>query len=420
MAAGGIPKKTRAGKTADERKKQLELNIARAEAKVTQKESDEKVQQAEEEIARLRKQLELSDEKLMALADADLGDPMEIEGTEGQDTDGQGKGAQGENAQDENAQGTDGEEAVKIKKEPDETGGKGGILKSVEGKGIKSDEKPLFVLGDEHLRSNAQRPSLPVIDGETALYSRPGPAPGSDGKTVGWVTRFSKQKLYINMYGPKNSARYRLEPYADSELYDDPPEKDFSNADNRHGDEKSGKAFKYTKRHIKGIFGVAWKHDTEIPEVENLDLIDPEQVKSWRHMPTYILIAWQVGDVIKKTWEPRQALRARWGTKAADEAIYKAAEEAESRFAMAQTGERIAKSRSPSSGLADLLVRNQREKSLATDRSAGSQIPSADQEMLQKLLGQLSIVDILQHLPPQEKLKVAAALQNNSAILAAA
>ncbi|KAJ4176398.1 hypothetical protein NW755_014439, partial [Fusarium falciforme] len=197
--------------------------------------------------------------------------------------------------------------------------------------------------------------------------------PVKDVKTVGWSG--GRFKGYINMYGKKSAARYRLERSAfPAEYEDNPPENEkASNPKNRYGDElaDSGK-FKYTKRHIRGIFGVAWKAAGSRVSRHDLDCINPDLVDNWRGVPTYVLIAWDINGNIQKSWETRACLRDRWGKKDADIAIYEAAVEAEDRYVQVKTGKRPAKSRSPSVGLAQGHVRKQREKSLGMNRSSPS------------------------------------------------
>ncbi|KAH6874151.1 hypothetical protein B0T10DRAFT_465825 [Thelonectria olida] len=103
---------------------------------------------------------------------------------------------------------------------------------------------------------------------------------------------------------------------------------------------------------------------------DDLDCINPDIVQNWRNSPTYVLIAWDIDGKINKTWETRACLRDRWGKKDADIAIYEAAVEAEGRYMEAKTGKRLAKSRSPSVGLAQGHVRKHREKSLGIKRSS--------------------------------------------------
>ncbi|KAF9771185.1 hypothetical protein IL306_011188 [Fusarium sp. DS 682] len=209
-----------------------------------------------------------------------------------------------------------------------------------------------------------------------ALYTFPGTKPVKNVKTVGWSGgRFTG---YINMYGKKSVARYRLERSAFPAQYEDSPPKEekVSNPKNRHGDKlmDSGK-FKYTKRHIRGIMAVAWKSAGPGVSRNDLDCINPDLVDNWRGVPTYVLIAWDIdgdGLNIKKTWETRACLRDRWGKKDADIAIYEAAEEAEDRYVEAKIGKRPAKSKAPSVGLAQSHVLKHREKSLGVKRSSPS------------------------------------------------
>ncbi|EXK83420.1 hypothetical protein FOQG_12282 [Fusarium oxysporum f. sp. raphani 54005] len=209
-----------------------------------------------------------------------------------------------------------------------------------------------------------------------ALYTFPGTKPVKGVKTVGWSGgRFTG---YINMYGKKSVARYRVERSSFPAQYEDslPKEEKVSNPVNRHGDElKDNGKFKYTKRHIRGIMAVAWKPVGLGVSRNDLDCINPDLVRDWKRVPTYVLIAWDIdgdGRNIKKTWETRACLRTRWGKKDADIAIYEAAAEAEDRYEEAKTGKRPAKSKSPSVGLAQSHVIKQREKSLGVNLSSPS------------------------------------------------
>ena len=107
-------------------------------------------------------------------------------------------------------------------------------------------------------------------------------------------------------------------------------------------------------------------------------LIDPDQIEAdGRKWPgTYVFIAWDVNGTTEKRWEPRQALRVRWGKKVADKAIFEAACEAEGRYDEVLSGERRATSKSPSVGLAEGTARKFREKSLSIGRLSLSRLPT--------------------------------------------
>jgi hypothetical protein len=59
-------------------------------------------------------------------------------------------------------------------------------------------------------------------------------------------------------------------------------------------------------------------------------VVDKDDEKRWP--TTYVFIAWDVNGTAEKKWEPRQALRARWGKKQADKAIFEAAYKSEERY----------------------------------------------------------------------------------------
>jgi hypothetical protein len=66
--------------------------------------------------------------------------------------------------------------------------------------------------------------------------------------------------MYINQYKPKNAAKHRLESFTTSGEYEDekPSSENVSNIYNRHGDEVlPNNKFRFTKRHIIAIYGVA-------------------------------------------------------------------------------------------------------------------------------------------------------------------
>ncbi|KFA66736.1 hypothetical protein S40285_09490 [Stachybotrys chlorohalonatus IBT 40285] len=229
-----------------------------------------------------------------------------------------------------------------------------------------------------------------------SLYTFPAAKASKDGETVGWIGRGTRSTKFINRYGKKSAAIYRLDKHAYSLDYEEDPPIDqcFSMTKNRYGDKKTeNDKLMYTRRHILDIFGIAWRAAGPCPSSQDLDLIDPSKGPNWREVPTKILIAWQVGGEVKKTWETRQCLRIRWGVKEADEIIFKAAQKAQDRYDENQIGRRPAKSKSPSVGLVRGDVERHREQSLGKQRSspsqssprARSQSPQLDADTLERL-----------------------------------
>ncbi|KAF4455625.1 hypothetical protein F53441_2094 [Fusarium austroafricanum] len=337
----------------------------------------------QEEIARLRDALQKRDEELASLTtqqlidlDVEMKDNNSDEDEDSWSNNGNRKKSKKEKRKEakkrkkENTTKTQVEAVIPSIETPGPTG-------DVEDEGglFKTDSETESDGDDSDVNSDSDSDSAAFSDEEygKALYTFPGTKPVKDVKTVGWSGgRFTG---YINMYGKKSVARYRLERSAFPAQYEDSPPKEekVSNPKNRHGDKlnDSGK-LKYTKRHIRGIMAVAWKSAGPGVSRNDLDCINPDLVDNWRGVPTYVLIAWDIDGVIHKTWETRACLRDRWGKKDADIAIYEAAEEAEERYVEAKTGKRPAKSRSPSVGLAQGHVRKHREKSLGTNRSSPS------------------------------------------------
>ena len=190
------------------------------------------------------------------------------------------------------------------------------------------------------------------------------------------------------MYGKKSAARYRIEDAADTAEYEDSLQTEDKKQQcvtlrkNRFGDRKlDNDKWEFTKRHMRSIYGVAWEGAGTGDSAADLKLIEPYEGRP-RWPGTYVLVAWVTGtypdtngaskEKIEKAWETRATLRARWGTKSADENIYKAACEAEMRYEEAVTGKRRAVSRTPSVGLIDADLRRFREQSLAADRASSS------------------------------------------------
>ncbi|KFA69017.1 hypothetical protein S40285_10927, partial [Stachybotrys chlorohalonatus IBT 40285] len=137
-------------------------------------------------------------------------------------------------------------------------------------------------------------------------FSFPGVEPARDGATVGYAfsDRFRK---YINRYGKRSVARYRLEKHAQDPKYDDlpvlPPKHWVSNAENRLGEKKTAQN-KYVYKRCK-ILGVAWKTVGFGPSRRDLDLINPDNDPNYRSVPTYCLVKWETGDI---RWETRATI----------------------------------------------------------------------------------------------------------------
>ncbi|KAM0278408.1 hypothetical protein ACHAQH_005163 [Verticillium albo-atrum] len=259
--------------------------------------------------------------------------------------------------------------------------------KAADDKGAKAadieDEKPLFVATNERTDDDDQ--DRLDEDGEEALFVRHIPKHGDHIQTVGWG-KGQTGTFYINRHGKKGASKYRLESLAESAEYEDREKNDedphkVTNSENRYGDKKlpNGK-WKYTKRHIIGIWGVAW--ECPVGCGDNLDLINPDVVDKWP--TTYVLIMWDIEGQRKKVWETRSSLRSRWTKKGADAAIYEAACEAEDRYTEAETGARPASSRSPSHGLAETATarfRAQSHKDENHDRKVQFQVDKGAQDI---------------------------------------
>ncbi|KAH7363526.1 hypothetical protein B0T11DRAFT_329497 [Plectosphaerella cucumerina] len=144
-------------------------------------------------------------------------------------------------------------------------------------------------------------------DGEEALYIRHTPKPNEQVETVGWGN-VKRTTYYINRYGKKGASRYRMEMLADSAEYEERTKNDadpqkVSNPNNRYGDKKlfSGH-YKYTKRHIIGIWGVAWEGADAGACMDDLDRIDPAKVTD-KWPTTFVLVMWNIDGEHKKAWE---------------------------------------------------------------------------------------------------------------------
>jgi hypothetical protein len=147
------------------------------------------------------------------------------------------------------------------------------------GKAVKIEEEDgLFISEGE--------PYLVDVDEEQPVLVRSQRVAEDEKETVAWTHR----KMYINMYGKRSFARYRLEMSVHSPEYEDePPTEDKVNS---AGKEK-------TKAHLEQkIWGVAWEGASNGDDDEDL----------------------------------RDTLRKRWGTKKADRLIHEAAQQIDDRY----------------------------------------------------------------------------------------
>jgi hypothetical protein len=238
------------------------------------------------------------------------------------------------------------------------------------------------------MQSTENEPVFPVRSEDedsgydTPLYTNPAVTHQANMTTVGWTGKMRTK--YINRYGPKNAAQYRI---GEKDLkYTKKDSENVCDTKNRYGDKRrEDGGWEYGGNNVDTIYGVAWAgasgdlHD-------DLDLIDPKkEPKPWPR--TFVLVGWKLNqdsDDIVKVWETRTALRSRWGKTKADNIIYKAALVARTRYEEVIEGKRIGESRSPSAGLiSEKDMPRSREGSASTDRTSS---PEAESSQVLNLL----------------------------------
>lgn len=358
----------------DSRKRRTEKTLTRLRAQA--KEEDK------ERIARLEAALEQSEEQLQDSTDLDNDlDPMDGVETDAPDQAVDGSQSSSSNSGSADATPAQAQGGNSNPQQVEANANPASTVKTEPDDG-NDDDTPLFVPETEP--DPASEPEDPEYG--APLFTRPGPQLGDNVTTVGWTS--GRKTQYINMYGKKSAARYRIEDAADTAEYEDSLQTEDKKQQcvtlrkNRFGDRKlDNDKWEFTKRHMRSIYGVAWEGAGTGDSAADLKLIKPYEGRP-RWPGTYVLVAWVTGtyldtngaskEKIEKAWETRATLRARWGTKSADENIYKAACEAEMRYEEAVTGKRRAVSRTPSVGLIDADLRRFREQSLAADRASSS------------------------------------------------
>lgn len=406
--ASGKNDKERAKTTAEHRRSRVTKNIERL------KKVDDKGAVAR--VAQLEKLLEKTDEELEDVNDAELGEAMEGVETESpnQEETPLVQPAEPEQKQDGTSKSESGNKSNTSKAAEsdhvEEANGKGKGVQSVEvpqkkvklfeaddsstetsDSGAETSGSELFVSDSSKGRAKRHKANV-YTDPELgeALYTvQVGTTTNQNGVTfesVAWANE-SGRKLFLNRFIYKNKkgvARYRLCESAASEKYETSPpaHMNASSSANRCGDERLASGGpKYTRRHIRAILGVAWKCDGLEPDRDDLNPIDPDLVKSYRGVRTYVLVVWQVGkkiEDVQRSWETRQALRERLGKEKADKLIYNCASDAEDKWEERVTGRRTATTRSPSvsAGLAKSEIKRYREESLRPESKKASKSPS--------------------------------------------
>ncbi|KAF2741711.1 hypothetical protein M011DRAFT_318724 [Sporormia fimetaria CBS 119925] len=141
--------------------------------------------------------------------------------------------------------------------------------------------------------------------------------PPRGSKTMAWGRR-GHSKFYINRKGPAATGYHRIESrpiFEEGEtidwLHNPPDELCVSNAENRIGEHKYGKTYRYTLKDFHGIYGVAFKAQMEktfpggnIQEGRAYELLNQARYEEWKHttgrrprfVPCYVRVGWKTGD----------------------------------------------------------------------------------------------------------------------------
>jgi hypothetical protein len=240
------------------------------------------------------------------------------------------------------------------------------------------DTSPLFV-GESESKFD------PENDPEEPLFASPSHSLGKDVRTVAWN---SQSGTYINGYGKKGCARYRLDDNCTAGYKKDDSEDFYKNP---LGHKNEHRKWTYTKDHFSGqIWGVAWGGDGSH---NDLDLIDPNQAgrqkgkdgnetgAAWPR--TYVLLLWDVDNQKLKRWETRTTLRRLWGKKKADKAIFEAACQAEERYIDTTDKGARGYTKSPSAALHQRTTSPSRSRSRSTSHGSASNDKAVPDETLE-------------------------------------
>lgn len=208
-------------------------------------------------------------------------------------------------------------------------------------------------------------------------------------QTVGWFeTRLgSGVYRFINRYGKRSHAWYRIEKQASTQEYEErrPREENIGHSKNRFAEQRhDDKRYVYSKRHWVGIEAVAWETrwpNSQVDGIEQqldyeLKQIEPPEEGSGVRLPTiYVLGVWKdVSDNGKMVygWEPKSNLQRVFDEKA-KYTTYNAASHFLDRYLQVHRKQAREFSRAPSV-LPDKKGGRTKRLRLMTDRASGGEI----------------------------------------------
>ncbi|KAM0293725.1 hypothetical protein ACHAPM_011511 [Fusarium culmorum] len=187
-------------------------------------------------------------------------------------------------------------------------------------------------------------------------------------ETVGRTTR----DRFINAYGDKQHRIYKLEdfPHYGCVVKN---VKVINDEGKQLGMKKDGKNWVYTRRHVAGVYGIAFQDDV-IAKRYGPSALDPDLHSDRPWMTTYIWVGWRDPkdqNIVQRSWETRTTARRIWGKKT-DMMIFNGACEADMRYN--STGQRVM-SRDGTPGLIQEYIARQREESVAFDVPRQPSVP---------------------------------------------
>lgn len=221
-----------------------------------------------------------------------------------------------------------------------------------------SKDPPLVDLTDE--KGSKGKPAVDGDPDDAGLFTpdqaREAMGIDADGKVVVWRQQ-GYSKPVIVAYGPPNARKYERSTAYQSGIEFDGDETPQFGPDHRVGDEKNGKKFVRRWNEFKGIQGEAYEGD--------VDELRPKEKGEKRPFPkTELLVKWEIGGQIKRTWEVRSSIKHLWANPSkCDEYIYHAALHHAKQYQDWLSGQRAATSKSPSPGpSANLMPKGSQDK----------------------------------------------------------